>query len=76
MNHLLGGAPMISENDFMAQLTGIGISGPQVSRIVDVLQRTKADVSEHIDPSMGGQQCVASCWPAAVCPASALVSVS
>ena len=52
---------MVSESGFMAQLTGIGIFGPQVSRIVDILQRTKADVSELIDPSMGGQQFVASC---------------
>ena len=38
---------MVSESDFMTQLTGIGISGPQVSRIVDVLQRTTDDVSEQ-----------------------------
>ena len=37
----------------MPQLTGIGIPGSQVSRISDVLQRTKDDVSELIDPSMG-----------------------
>lgn len=42
---------MVNENDFMTQLAGIGISGPQVSRIVDALHRTKADVSELIDPS-------------------------
>ena len=44
---------MVSENVFMTQLTGIGIPGPQVSRIVDVLRRTKCDVSELIDPSKG-----------------------
>ena len=45
---------MVSEDVFMTQLTGIGIPGSQVSRIVDVLQRTKDDVSELIDPSMEG----------------------
>ena len=60
VNHLLGGAPMVSENSFMAQLIGIGIFEPRVSRIVNILQRTKADVSALIDPSVGGQQCVVS----------------
>ena len=60
MNHLLGGTPMLSDNDFMAYFTGIGISGPHLSRKVDILQRAQADVSEFIDPSMGGQQFLAS----------------
>ena len=41
-----------SESDFTTQLTGIGISGSQVSRIVDALQRFTDDVSELIGPSM------------------------
>ena len=67
---------MVSGNSFIAQLIGIGTFEPQASRIVNTFQRTKADVSELIDLSMGGQQCVVSYWPAAVSPASALVSVS
>ena len=42
-----------SESDFTTQLTGIGISGSQVSSIVDVLQRTTDDVFEFMDPSTG-----------------------
>ena len=57
---------MVSENVFMTQLTGIGTPGPQLSPMVDVLQRAKDDVSELIDPSMGRQQYVVSCWPATV----------
>ena len=45
--------PWSVKNVFMTQLTGIGIPGSQVSRIADVLQRTKGDVSELIDPPMG-----------------------
>ena len=45
--------PWSVKNVFVTQLTGIGIPGSQVSRIADVLQRTKDDVSELIDPSMG-----------------------
>ena len=36
-----------SESDFTTQLAGICISGSQLSRIVDVLQRTTDDVSEQ-----------------------------
>ena len=45
--------PWSVKNVFMTQLTGIGIPASQVSRIAHVLQRTKDDISELIDQSLG-----------------------
>ena len=67
---------MVSGKSFIAQLIGIGTFEPRASRIVNTFQRTKADVSELIDLSMAGHQCVVSCWPPAVGPASALVFIA
>ena len=44
---------MVSENVFMTQLTGIDIPESHVFPIVDVLQRTKDDVSELTGPLSG-----------------------